>query len=104
MILLLRRISGNSDPVTCVGVTVAETANGPQEGIAESELRDALVPGQMPRALRGMNLFWINIKQFLQSRDSDLPAENYIQHWQAVYLSFLAEDASLLRCLSSVTT
>ena len=100
----MRRIFGNGDPVTGVGVSVANDAKRPQEWMPESELRDALVPGQLPHALRGKNLFWINIKQFLQSSDSDLPAENYLQHWQSVYQCFLDEDASALRGLSYVTT
>jgi hypothetical protein len=70
----------------------------------EAELRDALLPGQLPQALRGKNLFWINIKQFLESGDSDLPAENYLMHWQAVYQCFLEEDAAALRGLSYVST
>ena len=83
---------------------MANEKNGPHEWMPESELRDALVPGQLPYALRGKNLFWINIKQFLQHSDSDLPAENYLMHWQAVYQCFLEEDASVLRGLSYVTT
>jgi hypothetical protein len=83
---------------------VADEKNGPHEWMPESELRDALVPGQLPHAMRGKNLFWINIKQFLQHSDSDLPAENYLMHWQAVYQCFMEEDASVLRGLSYVTT
>lgn len=83
---------------------MADDAKGPQDWMPESELRDALVREQLPHALRGKNLFWINIKQFLQSGDSDLPAENYLQHWQAVYQCFLDENASALRGLSYVTT
>ena len=83
---------------------MAEDLNGPHDWMPESELRDALAPGTLPQALRGKNLFWINIKQFLQSSDSDLPAENYLMHWQAVYQCFLDEDASALRGLSYVTT
>jgi hypothetical protein len=84
------------------GVTVKKEPNGPQEWMPESELRDALVPGQLPSALRGRNLFWINIKKFLQHSDSDLPAENYLMHWQSVYQCFLEEDASALRGLSYI--
>jgi len=83
---------------------VADELNGPHDWLPESELRDALAPGALPQALRGKNLFWINIKQFLQSTDSDLPAENYLMHWQSVYQCFLEEDASALRGLSYVTT
>jgi hypothetical protein len=82
---------------------VKDSKNGPQDWMPEAELRDALVPGTLPLALRGKNLFWINIKQFLQSKDSDLPPENYLLHWQAVYQCFLDEDASALRGLSYVT-
>ena len=87
-----------------MGVTVANDINGPHDWLPESELRDALVPGELPRVLRGKNLFWINIKQFLQSSDSDLPAENYLMHWQSVYQCCLEDDASALRGLSYVTT
>ena len=77
-------------------------SDSPQEWMPESELRDALVPGELPVALRGRNLFWINIKQFLMSSDSDLPAENYLRHWQAVYQCFLEEDVATLRGLSYI--
>jgi len=83
---------------------VVKRFNGPHDWIPESELRDALIPGSLPHALRGKNLFWINIKRFLQHSDSDLPAENYLMHWQAVYQCLLDEDASALRGLSYVTT
>ena len=83
---------------------MANETIGPQDWMPESELRDALAPGSLPLALRGKNLFWVNIKQFLQSSDSDLPAENYLMHWQAVYQCCLDEDTSALRGLSYVTT
>lgn len=76
--------------------------SGPQEWLPETELRDALAPGALPQALRGRNLFWINIKQFLQSSDSDLPAKNYLEHWQSVYQCCLEEDTAALRHLSYV--
>ena len=78
--------------------------SGELPAVPRGVLRDALVPGDLPQVLRGKNLFWINIKQFLQSSDSDLPAENYLMHWQAVYQCFLEEDAAALRGLSYVTT
>jgi hypothetical protein len=81
---------------------VKKTSDGPQEWLPESELRDALVPGELPHALRGRNLFWINIRKFLQHTDADLPAENYLQHWQTVYQCFLNEDAAALRGLSYI--
>lgn len=92
------------EPIRPSGVAVKKQPDEPQEWMPESELRDALVPGDLPVALRGRNLFWINIRKFLKHTDSDLPAENYLRHWQAVYQCLLDEDASALRGLSYVTT
>lgn len=101
---MLRMSAARHDPICPAGVAVKKKPDGPQEWMPEAELRDALVPGDLPSSLRGRNLFWINILRFLQHSDSDLPAENYLMHWQAVYQCVLDDDTSTLRGLSYVTT
>jgi len=73
------------------------------EWMPESELRDVLFRGKLPAALRDKNLFWINIPRYLKHEDADLPAEDYLRHWNEVYEHCLAEDVAALRGLSYVS-
>ncbi len=80
-----------------------EGKHPPNDWMPESALRDALIAGKLPQALRDRNLFWINIRQYLRHSDADLPPEDYLRHWRAVYECCLAEDTEALRALSYVT-
>ncbi len=74
-----------------------------QEWVPESRLRDALVAGKLPAAVRDKNLFWINVRQYLQSPNAQLPPEDYLNHWKAVYECCLSHDLETLRRLSYVS-
>jgi hypothetical protein len=69
----------------------------------ESALRDALIAGKLPHAIRDHNLFWINVRQYLQHEHADLPPDDYLRHWQQIYECCLSEDISALRGLSYVS-
>jgi hypothetical protein len=73
------------------------------EWMPESELRDALISERLPHALRHKNLFWINVRQYLQHEHANLPPEDYLRHWRDVYQSCLSEDLAQLRGLSYVS-
>jgi len=72
------------------------------EWTPESQIRDALLPERLPRALQGRTLFWINLREYLQHDDAQLPPEDYLNHWKAIYQCCLSEDVSDLRRLSYV--
>jgi hypothetical protein len=74
-----------------------------QEWIPESTLRDALVPGKLPAAVRNKNLFWINVRQYLQHQHAQLPPDDYLKQWKAVYECCLSQDLETLRRLSYVS-
>jgi len=74
-----------------------------QEWIPESKLRDALLSGKLPAAVRDRNLFWINVRQYLQHQNAQLPPEDYLNHWKAVYECCLSQDLETLRRLSYVS-
>ncbi len=76
---------------------------GPQEWIPESKLRDALLSDKLPAAVRDKNLFWINVRQYLQHQHAQLPPEDYLNHWKAVYECCLSQDLETLRRLSYVS-
>ncbi len=73
------------------------------EWMPESELRDALISEKLPHALQHRNLFWINVRRYLQHEHAQLPPEDYLRHWRDVYQCCLAEDTSTLRGLSYVS-
>jgi len=73
------------------------------EWVPESQLRDALISGRLPAALRGKTLFWINIRRYLQHEHSQLPAEDYLQHWEQIYRCCVSDDTAALRGLSYVS-
>ncbi len=75
----------------------------PQEWIPESKLRDALLPGKLPAAVRNKNLFWINVRRYLQHQNAQLPPEDYLNHWKAIYECCLSQDLETLRRLSYVS-
>ncbi len=73
------------------------------EWMPEAELRDALLREKLPQALRGKNLFWINVGQYLKHEHADLPPEDYLNHWKAVYDCCLTNAQSDLRRLSYIS-
>ncbi len=73
------------------------------EWLPESALRDALFAGRLPAALREKTLFWINVSRYLKHEHANLPPEDYLNHWRAVYECCLSQDLSVLRGLSYVS-
>jgi hypothetical protein len=73
------------------------------EWVPESSLRDALIAERLPAALGCQNLFWINIGQYLNHDDAQLPPEEYLRHWREIYRSCLNQDTARLRGLSYVS-
>ena len=71
--------------------------------VPESELRDTLISGRLPAALKDKTLFWVNVRRYLQHADAQLPAEDYLKHWAEIYRCCLSEDTSDLRGLSYVS-
>jgi len=73
------------------------------EWLPESALRDALIAERLPAALSCQNLFWINIQQYLNHDDAQLPPEEYLRHWREIYRSCLNQDTTRLSELSYVS-
>ena len=70
------------------------------EWIPECEFRDTLLVQKLPVALRDKNFFWINVRQYLTHDDAQLPAEDYLRHWQEIYECYLSDDLARLRRVS----
>jgi hypothetical protein len=82
------------------------TSHSPQasgEWLPESTLRDALIAERLPTTLSRKNLFWINIRRYLNHRDAQLPPEEYLRHWREIYRSCLNRDTARLSGLSYVS-
>jgi hypothetical protein len=73
------------------------------EWLPESALRDALIAERLPAALSCQNLFWVNIQQYLNHDDAQLPPEEYLRHWREIYRSCLNQDTARLSGLSYVS-
>ena len=72
----------------------------PSEWIPEREFRDTLLGEKLPAAVRGKNLFWINVRQYLTHHDAQLAPEDYLRHWKEVYDCCLADNLAALQRLS----
>ena len=72
----------------------------PPEWIPERVFRDTLLVEELPAALRGKNLFWINPRRYLTHSDAQLPPEDYLHHWKEIYDTCLSDDLSTMRRLS----